>query len=381
MPCTRCGAELATSAHYCHACGHQVGGGLVPYAVKPNESVASLRLVSTIMPFGATRGPSTYRWALGIAAAATLVAAVLGALPVAVLLAALAIPLVYVVYLYDVNQWEDEPVLVTGVAFVLTAVLAAGWTAAWLALRGPSPSTVGDGSAAPVPSVASMLVPVLLAPLVGEVIRQVAPIVLASRDKFDDLMDGLTFGVIAGVSYATADTLVKHWALLSAGFPGTADADTWTSLLLLEGFVKPLVMGTASGLAGAEFSGLGRGHDGITPRYLLRVVEAIAANALFVLGVQVLLRWPGGVLGFVLSSVWGLAILAYLLIRLRRALQLGLTEAALESVARRRGVGEGELSHCEACEMPLLPDAAFCGACGKSLRATAKTGANQEVTR
>ena len=46
-------------------------------------------------------------------------AAIFGALPIAVLVAAFAVPIVYIVYLYDVNLWEDEPVLVTGLAFVV----------------------------------------------------------------------------------------------------------------------------------------------------------------------------------------------------------------------------------------------------------------------
>lgn len=383
MPCPNCDRELDGTA-FCPACGHPAGTSKA-FAVKPNETVSSLRLVSTIMPYGATRAPATYVWCLALALLAMLLASLTGAVGAAVLLAALAIPIVYVVYLYDVNQWEEQPLLVTGVAFLMTGTLAAAWTMAWLALRGSTVNTEGmsglDGTAGPSLSLVEVLVPVLLVPVVGELVRQVAPVLLASRPQFDDLIDGLTFGVIAGVSYATADTLVKHGSLLAQGFTGLVDAPTWMSLLFLEGFVKPLVMGTATGLAGAEFSGLGRGYDGFTGRYWQRVVGAVLANALYAGGALVLLRWPGGVLGFVLCSLWGLAILAVLILRLRRALQLGLTEAALESAARRQGVGEGLLSHCEACEMPLLPGAAFCGGCGKAVRATAKPRSHVEVTR
>ena len=94
---------------------------------------------------------------------------------------------------------------------------------------------------------------------------------LASRPQFDDLMDGLTFGVISGVAYACFDTLVRHWDLLTGGLQ-EQDPGLWVSLVFLEGFVKPLVMGTATGLACAEFSGLGRGYDGFTPRYVRAVL-------------------------------------------------------------------------------------------------------------
>ena len=59
-----------------------------------------------------------------------LVAAIFGAMPIAVLVAAFAVPIVYIVYLYDVNLWEDEPLPVTALAFLLTGVLAALFTRA-----------------------------------------------------------------------------------------------------------------------------------------------------------------------------------------------------------------------------------------------------------
>lgn len=78
------------------------------------------------------------------------------------------------------------------------------------------------------------LIAALLVPIVGELIRQVGPVLLASRPEFDDLMDGLAFGVISGVAYATADTLVKNWGLLTGGYAGlTADAGTWMALMAL----------------------------------------------------------------------------------------------------------------------------------------------------
>ena len=66
-----------------------------------------------------------------IALAVALIAAIFGALPIAVLVAAFAVPIVYIVYLYDVNLWEDEPIPVTGLAFGLTGLLSLGFTLVW----------------------------------------------------------------------------------------------------------------------------------------------------------------------------------------------------------------------------------------------------------
>ena len=294
-----------------------------------------------------------------------LTSAIFGALPIAVLVAAFAIPVVYIVYLYDVNLWKDAPVPVTGLAFGLTAMVGAIWTAIALGLRGTGVATLGGG-----PTLWGFVVIAIVTPLVGELIRQVGPVLLARMPRFDDLMDGLTFGVISGVAYATADTLVKHWPLIVNGFQGlTVDAPTWAALLFLEGFVKPLVLGTATGIACAEFSGLGRGYDGFTPRYYRAVVEAVLYNV-FYFGVVYLLSFIGNpLLALALSIVLGLAVLAVLIVRVRNVLHHGLMEAALESSARETIGDTGELEFCQRCEMPLQPAASFCSACGTAVLA------------
>jgi PrsW family intramembrane metalloprotease len=325
------------------------------------------------MPQGAGQRPQTYRIAFAIALIVALIAAIFGAMPVAVLVAAFAVPVVYIVYIYDVNLWEDEPLIVTGLAFLLTGALTVGFTILWTYLRGPVPygTTTYEGSLSAAPTVGTFLLVALVVPIVGEAIRQIGPVLLASRPEFDDLMDGLTFGVISGVSYSCFDTLIRHWDLLTGGLQGS-DPGLWMSLIFLEGFVKPLIIGTASGIAVAEFSGLGRGYDGFTPRYFRGVGEAILANAAYQAGTYLFSFVGDATLGVVLSILWGLLILAILILRVRSVLHAGLMEAALERSARNRGVGPSELQYCAQCEMPLLEHAAFCNACGTAVRVQPK---------
>ncbi len=326
------------------------------------------------MPRGAGQRPQTYRIALTIALVVALVAAIFGAMPIAVLVAAFAIPIVYIVYIYDVNLWEDEPIPVTGLAFALTGVLAIGFTILWTFLRGPVPfgTKTLEGGISAAPSVGTFLLVALLVPVVGEAIRQVGPVLLASRPEFDDLMDGLTFGVISGVAYACFDTIVRHWALLTGGLQGQ-DPGLWVSLIFLEGFVKPLIFGTATGIACAEFSGLGRGYDGFTPRYFRGLAEAVLANIAYQAGTYLFAFVGDATLSVILSLLWGLVILGILILRIRNVLHVGLMEAALERAAREGGVGEtGELEFCAHCEMPLPEHAAFCNACGTAVRVQSK---------
>jgi PrsW family intramembrane metalloprotease len=321
------------------------------------------------MPRTSGQRPQTYRLALTIALAVALVAAIFGALPIAVLVAAFAIPIVYIVYLYDVNLWEDEPIPVTALAFGLTGLLAIGFTLLWTSLTPISISLRDpDGVSLGGPNVTTFLIVALLVPVVGEAIRQIGPVVLASRPQFDDLMDGLTFGVISGVAYACFDTIVRQWALLTGGI-AQQDPGHWVALIFLEGFVKPLVMGTATGIACAEFSGLGRGYDGFTPRYFRGVVEAILANIAYQAGGYLFGFVGSPTLGVMLTVVWGMVVLAILILRVRNVLHTGLMEAALEQSIRGGGVGPtGELTFCAQCEMPLHDGASFCNACGTAVR-------------
>ncbi len=372
MECRRCHTVLPNVAHFCHLCGQDMRSVEESrrnhFAVKPDEPVASFALVSTIMPRGVGSSPQTYRTALLISLAAALVASIFGALPIAVLLAAFAIPIVYIVYLYDVNMWKDAPVPVTGMAFVLTAVLAGGFIAV---LRSFLPAATPFSSGI---DVAGMLVAVLLIPVVGELLRQVGPLFLASRPAFDDLMDGVTFGIISGVAYATADTVVRHWGLLTGGFASNGDVGLWIFLIALEGFIKPLLIGTATGIACAEYAGLGAGYDGFSLRWLRGTGEAVLANVVYNLGIVLSAAFiADGAITLAVQLIVGLVVLGILVLRMRGILHIGLMEAALEATAREgvgptQGVGEdGELGFCPRCEMPLLERSTFCSACGTAV--------------
>lgn len=379
MECSRCRAQLPEVAHFCHRCGQDMRSPDLArrksFAVKPDEPVASFALISSIMPRGVGDRPQTYRIAFTIALVAALAAAISGALPIAVLLAAFAVPIVYIVYIYDVNLWEDEPVPVTALAFLLTGVLGAGLLLGarqlgWFDQLG----SLGNQG----PDLVRFLLVAIVVPVVGEVIRQIGPVILASRPEFDDLMDGLTFGVISGVAFATADTLVRHWPLITGGFINELDPGLWATLIFLEGFVKPIIFGTATGIACAEFSGLGEGYDGFAGNYLRGLADALLAQVAYAGGIFLLGHIDNATLRVMLQLVWALVILGVLIIRVRTILHTGLMEAALEASAREgvgqtTGVGaEGDPDFCGRCEMPLLSGAAFCTACGTASRTTGR---------
>src|SRR5262249_9733969 len=94
------------------------------YAVQSSEGVNQFALISTIMPHTNRATADNYRWAMIISAALIIAATALGLLPIAVAAAAFLVPIAYLVYIYDVNMWEDAPVPVVVGLFVVTVALA-----------------------------------------------------------------------------------------------------------------------------------------------------------------------------------------------------------------------------------------------------------------
>jgi RsiW-degrading membrane proteinase PrsW (M82 family) len=346
------------------------------YALQPGEPVASFNLVTSLMPLASGSAPQTYRWALGLGILIPVVAGALGFLAFAFVAAAVVVPAVYVVYLYDVNQWEDQPIAVVLGAIGAAAALGVGFTFLWHAgiLDSNISSVNFDGNGASGVRWSSLLVLVLLVPIVGEVLKQVGPLVLASRPQFDDMIDGLTFGVAAGAAFAAAETIVVNRGLFSSfGQVDSPDAGFWVSLILSAAVVKPIVYGAATGIAVASYSGLGAGYDGFKPAYFRGLAEALIANIAFQGGLFFAARLEG-TKGAVVGLVWGALVAAALVVRLRYLLHFAVLEAALEAAATGTALKDSAAgtAYCPSCEMPLLPGANFCVACGTSVRAGSK---------
>jgi hypothetical protein len=346
------------------------------FALQPGEPVASFNVVSSLMPLASGSAPQTYRWALGIGILIPVVAGTLGFLAFAFVAAALVVPAVYVVYMYDVNEWEDQPLGVVLGAVAAAAALGVGFTFLWHAgLLGDELSPVDfEGNGPGSISWTGFLVLVLLVPMVSEVLKQVGPILLARRPAFDDMIDGLTFGVAAGAAYAAAETIVVNRGLFSTfGQVDSPNAGFWVSLILSAAIVKPIVYGAATGIAVASFSGLGAGYDGFKPAYFRGLAEALAANILFQAGLFFAAR-IGGTGGAVLGLAWGVLIAVVLVVRLRYLLHFAVLEAALEASAAGVTLKDSArgTAYCPSCEMPLPAGANFCVTCGTSVRAGSK---------
>ncbi|MCU1454166.1 MAG: PrsW family intrarane metalloprotease [Acidimicrobiales bacterium] len=377
MICPRCASAVPDGGRFCPACGGDVWADgddrrHHSFAVQPGESVLSFNLSSSLMPLAAGSAPQTYRFALAAGLAVPVVLAAIGLLTAAFAAAAIVVPVVYVVYLQDVNQWEDEPLPVLAGAMVLSLLLGGAFTYLWREVVLPSGILAGSRNAI---NGRDLLVLGILAPIGGELLRQIGPVWLASKPKFDDIIDGITFGVASGAAFAAAETLVLNRTLFTAGLGRVAhpDAGLWVALIVTTALVKPVVYGAATGIAVAGWSGVGPGYEGFGPRYLRALGKALLYDVAFSLGLYLSTR-ISGTLGVIVGLGWGLVVAAAAVVRLRMLLHVALLEGALEvAVAGTRlGSAASGIAHCPSCRLPLPDGAHFCMACGTSVRAAAK---------
>jgi hypothetical protein len=228
--------------------------------------------------------------------------------------------------------------------------------------------SVNRGGVGAMPIGALLLFAVLL-PLVAEVVKNLAGIVLARMPQFDDMVDGLTLGIASGTAYAAFETLVLFSAVFtSPQFRTTEGLASWIAVVVNLMIVKSLIYGTATGISVATFSGRGQGYDGFTGRYLAAFALAAGANAAYWLGVRLLAYVPWGQ---ALGVLWGFVILAALVIRLRVVMHQALLEAAVEDAARGADLRSTSIeSFCPECEHALLSGSQFCIVCGTSVRST-----------
>ena len=161
------------------------------------------------------------------------------------------------------------------------------------------------------------------------------PVFLATRPQFDDMIDGLTFGIAAGTAYAAFETIVLYSSVFtSADFRTTDGLASWAVVVVNLMVVKSLIYGTATGIAVAAFSGKGEGYDGFKTSYFMSFGLAVAANVGYWLGVRLLSYVP---FGQALGLLWGFVILAVLVVRIRVMMQAALLEAAVEDAVRTDG--------------------------------------------
>jgi hypothetical protein len=368
--CDQCGEEVPDLA-WCVRCGDPLAAeqrrgraGRVrdTYAASSEERASSVRLVSTLYPSLPREEIRTFQIAL---LGGTILVAVLGLLgffPMAIVAAAVLVPLVTIIYVYDVDVYEDEPIRVIAFTFVWGAVAGALFSYAIGQLFPVTAASLVDslglgGSPAPFPWVRGVV-----APIVSVVIMIAGPLVLLPYKRFNDVLDGATFGVASGVAFMGAQTLITAVNLFASGLRPVGDIVPWVIRLLVLGVGMPVIAaGAIGGLAGVLWL-----------RYRAPVRDRARLGALgqpvvaFVVAAGALLTASLAELS--LPEVGSLIVVGVLavasLLWLRRVIHVGLLQEASE-------IAIGPEISCPECHKPT-PLHTYCGNCGTCLKALPK---------
>lgn len=384
--CANCGQEVPDS-RFCIRCGHELEGGesalsrisRVPgasavgrgmsgvlkidpaslsgvrraFAAAPNESVLRPTIVSTIFPQLPHPSMATFRICLGLGLGTVLMLGLAGLYPVALIAAAVLLPLLVVVYMFDVNVFEDLPLLV--VCTTVVWGIAAGVVTALLAKRiSPTGSEVfvgGHGSL--------IVTRGILIPLLSGVLILIGPLWMLRYPKYSTVLDGATFAAASAAAFSGAEVIVQALSVLGHGLRPPGSVVPWLVQLALIAIALPLVtMSAMAAVAGAiwlSYRAPIRDRRALGRLGSLFLVVPLGAAFLIVSAlVQILL--PSGA---ALAIISVLAVIG--LLWLRQVIHVGLLEEALL-------IEDAPVITCANCGHRTR-QGTFCESCGIALAA------------
>ena len=371
IKCNQCGHEVPR-LKFCIRCGDPLTDEYAAestredrrrFAAAPNEGVNSVAFISTFFPQLPRADMRTFRLAFAAGVAIVAGLALLGFYPIALASAAVLVPLLFVLYLWDVDIYEDEPLSVIGATMLWGAI--AGVAYGWLA-RGLG-TTTGFGGR----ELNDILVAGVGLPLLEGALMFAGPLMLLRWDRFNDVLDGATFGAASAVTFSGVHLIVQSLPIFSAGLRPAGDPIPWVIQMLSLGVLQPVI---AAGAIGALAAALWlRYRAPVADRHALGLV----GQPIFALLGAAALLVAAGLAKTTLSLIPQTLVLALIavvaLLWLRRALHLGLLQESREIVVERD-------IRCPNCGL-MTPEHTFCGQCGVSLRAvpSARRNARTEV--
>lgn len=372
MHCDHCGRETPPG-HHCAYCGadltaqthHDPRDRRHVYAANPHEHVYHPGIVSTFFPHLSPPRTHQVRWLLLGGTIVIFLVALARFVPVAIVLAALFVPILYLIYFYDVQIYENEPLRILAGSFVLGGALGAGLSL--VSYR----STVGLSLPGFGPSPQAILQVGVWLPLLGQVLMLVGPVLLfLTRRRFDHVLDGLAFGVASGLGFAAAQSIVYSWLLIVGPFQQQGAGTSWALPAIRTTILVPLVDAATTGLVCAA---LWLRRDPQPPRRALGWLASLPV-ALLVAALGQVVPNLGSTLwgGQIVDLLWYGGTLLVLLLIVRHVLHVGLVEKA-------RALGHEATLTCPHCGHEV-PDVPFCPHCGLAMHATPKRGRRAAAT-
>ncbi|KUI05162.1 hypothetical protein AU189_01800 [Mycolicibacterium acapulense] len=332
------------------------------FSAAPNEHLLQVSVASSLFPHLPQRSRTAFRIGLLVLVAA-LIAFTLLRLPAAVVtVAALGLPLLFVLYLRESDAFRDFPIA----TMLLTVTLAVGLGVGWVSLTGAvlaksygvalGSAIVGErmlrmGVAIPLGGVVLMLTP--------------AVIVRLTHPSSREALDGFMIGALGALSFSAAATLTRLAPQFGTGVVSKRPMESLLVEAGIRGLAAPLIAAAAGGLIGAAlwFTRPPSKRDqrpGVVRAMLIGFAAAVLVVYL-ALGLIDVARFPQ-----VLMLVLYLALAGVALLLLRVGLHLALLHEAHDEIRAE------EPLLCPHCGH-VVPDMAFCPACGVATRASSRS--------
>ena len=371
MQCRGCGFDVP-SGNFCGRCGLHATEDrserrrwLRPatFGAAPNEKVLRPYLLSALFPHLPNRSRRPFRWTLVIATVALFGFALLRLPAAGVAVAALGLPLLFVLYVRASGVGRD----MSRFSLILAAVLGAVLGIAWVLVSG---SVVANNYGVPMSvglAVHHLLGAGFAIPTVGMILMTVPAFVVRLRPSATrESLDGFVIGALGALAFTAAATLTRLAPQFTTGL--FAHARPVKGLVVeaaLCGITVPVTGAAAGGMVGLMLWYHHPDSDDADdhPRRVRAVLALLASAAL-------LIHAAAGVIDIVGLAqtpmlVLHLLMVLLILIALRVALQLALLHETHDPI------NEDQPLLCIACEM-VVPDMAFCPACGVATRASSR---------
>ena len=359
VTCPHCESKVP-EGQFCGHCGAHLTGGSRSrphaFAAVPSQRVAHLSIITTLLPHLPHRRGQPFRIALAAGGAVVLILALLHLFAPATIAAVLVVPLLYLIYLYEVEVYEDEPWLLIGATMAAGVMLGFGFTY----VSGGALSVLdvtGDKETA-------FVLTGLTVPIVGQALMLAGPLFLyLFRPRFREPLDGLTFGAASALGFTLAASLTAFWPLITGPLVATGQPIDWAVRLTRAGLLWSLINASTTGLVTAAVW---------LHRYDRRRANrdwqsGILATTLVAFGVQI-------ALGMIASAVEDLAI-QFVIVATATVALLLYVRLVIHQALLIEGVEHeiGPDSPCPECHR-LVPTMVFCPACGAARAAGTKQG-------
>jgi hypothetical protein len=371
VECRVCKTEVP-EGEYCGLCGipldeHDAEGPawlrINAYSASPGEHLLRPNIVSSLFPHLSPRSRMPFLLGLGVLLVA-LIAATLFRLPAALItVAALGLPLLFLIYLQESDVYNDVP---TG-TLVTTAGLGIGLGVGWVLLTGAMIAQAYDVGLGAGIAGSRILRDGLGVPIAG-MLLMVAPAVLVRliRPGQRESLDGFAIGALGALLFTAAAQMTRLAPQFASGM--IAKARPMSGLIVeagIRGIAVPLTAAAVGGLIGTALWFTRPENKKHQHRNYVRIALAVFALAVMtmyaLLGLVDVARFPQ-----LLQLALHLAVAAAALLALRVGLHLALLHENHDEIL------SDEPLQCPHCGT-VVPDMAFCVACGAATRASSRS--------